>query len=106
MAADEDWQMSKLWRVPWTEVRYETKYEADDECYNCDWAFTLLNDFDLWEDMLADPAERHAQGMALMDDVVIAFDMLGWKVVCKDDPERRFPITRNDGFAPDWCEVD
>jgi hypothetical protein len=34
-----------------------------------------------------DPAERYEQGHAIMDDVLIAFDMLGWKVVAKDDPQ-------------------
>jgi hypothetical protein len=50
-----------------------------------------------------DPAERYDQGVAIMDDVLIAFDMLGWKVVCKDDPERGYPILRGDDFAPGWC---
>jgi len=53
-----------------------------------------------------DPAERYAQGIAIMDDVLIAFDMLGWKVVTKDDPAEtwdRYPILRDDDFRPDWC---
>ena len=104
--------MSKpVWRVPWTEVRHGTEYEEDDDWYNMDWAYTALNGWtDLWPgaitDTSADPDERYAQGEAIMDDVLIAFDMLGWKVVAKDDPQRGFPIMgRRDEFVPDWCDA-
>ena len=79
--------MKPVWRVPWTEVRYGTEYEGADECHNADWAFTLLgySCLDFWADVIADTSadERYAQGEAIMDDVLIAFDMLGWKVCAK-----------------------
>jgi hypothetical protein len=109
--AGGEWTMSKpVWRVPWTEVRHGTEHEEADEWHNMDWA-TVITDgcLDFWEDVIAgtsdDPAERYEQGVAIMDDVLIAFDMLGWKLVCKDDPKRCYPITRQDDFAPDLCEA-
>jgi hypothetical protein len=97
-------------RVPWTEVRHGTEYEEGDEKHNVDWANVVLDGcLDLWAAVIADtsddPAERYEQGVAIMDDVLIAFDMLGWKVVSKDDdPTHRYPILRDDEFAPDWCQ--
>jgi hypothetical protein len=108
--ADGEWTMSKsVWRVPWTAVRHGTEYEEGDVEHNENWANVLLDGcLDLWADVIAatsdDTAERYAQGVAVMDDVLIAFDMLGWKVVCKDDPQRSYPILRRNDFAPDWCE--
>jgi hypothetical protein len=99
----------KLWRVPWTEVRHGTEYEKSDIEHNEKWAYDLLDGcLDVWENVIADtsddPWERCEQGIAIMDDVLIAFDMLGWKLVSKDDPEsNRYPIMRSDNFAPDWC---
>jgi hypothetical protein len=101
--------MSKpVWRVPWTEVRHGTEYEAGDEEYKREWANILLGGecLDLWAEVMADidPSERYAQGEAMIDDVLIALDMIGWKVVAKDQPECGFPITgRQDEFVPDWC---
>jgi hypothetical protein len=95
--------------VPWTEVRRGTEYEEADVEHNMDWANVLLDGQFIWADELAampdDPQERYAQGIAIMDDVLIAFDMLGWKVVAKDPEEiwARYPIMRQDDFAPDWC---
>ena len=101
--------MSKpVWRVPWTEVRYGTEYEEGDTIHNVDWANVLLDGIlDFWKDIIAnapdDPAERYAQGVAVMDDVLIAFDQLGWKVVNKEDPQRLYPMLRGDDFRPDWA---
>jgi hypothetical protein len=103
--------MSKpVWRVPWTEVRHGTEYENSDVEHNETWANAVLDGQFIWvEDLAATPddwAERYEQGVAVMDDVLIAFDMLGWKVVTKDDPAKtwdRYPIMRGDDFAPDWC---
>jgi len=98
-----------VWRVPWTEVRYGTEYEESDEEHNMNWANALLDGcLDYWENVIADtsddPAERYGQRVAIMDDVLIAFDMLGWKVVSKDDPTHKYPILRGDDFCPDWCD--
>jgi hypothetical protein len=99
----------KTWRVPWTEVRYGTEYEKRDNEWNQDWAEALTDgNLDLWQQIIAaasdDPGERLVQGIAVMDDVLIAYDMLGWKLVPKDDSTHRYPILRNDDFRPDWCE--
>jgi hypothetical protein len=101
--------MSKpVWRVPWTEVRHGTEYEDSDIDHNEAWADVVTDGcLDFWTDVIAntsdDPAERSEQGIAIMDDVLIALDMLGWKVVCKDDPKCGYPILRDDDFRPDWC---
>jgi hypothetical protein len=99
---------NKTWRVPWTEVRHGTEYEEGDIEWNEEWANNLTDgNLDLWQQIIAaasdDPRERYVQGIAVMDDVLIALDMLGWKVVSKDDPTHHYPILRNDDFRPDWC---
>jgi hypothetical protein len=107
--ADGEPKMSKpVWRVPWTEVRHGTEYEAGDTDHNADWANVVLYGcLDLWADVIADASndqwERYEQGVAIMDDVLIAFDMLGWKVVAQDDPEQGYPILRDDDFRPAWA---
>ena len=99
----------KVWRVPWTEVRRGTEFEEADNEWNEDWADILLDgNLGLLQEVIdAAPdsdAGQYEQGVALMDDVLIAFDMLGWKVVCKNDDGRGYPILRNDDFVPDWCD--
>ena len=97
----------KPWRVPWTEVRHGTEYEESDVELNECWANLMLDGQFIWtEEMDAAPddlAGRLDQGIAVMDDVLIALDMLGWKVVSKDDPTARYPMLREDDFRPDWC---
>jgi hypothetical protein len=97
----------KPWRVPWTEVRHGTEYEEDDVDLNMCWATLMLDGQFIWtEEMDAapdDPVWRWEQGVAVMDDVLIALDVLGWKVVAKDDPAHGYPILRDDDFRPDWC---
>ena len=41
---------------------------------------------------------------SLTDEQVRALDVLGWKIVCKDDPDRRWPFGSSDHDSPDWCE--
>jgi hypothetical protein len=82
---------------------------AVDIDYNIDWANALLDgSLDLWKWIIANApdheGERCAQGVAVMDDVLIAFDMLGWKVVNKEDPEQRYPSLRDDDFRPARAE--
>jgi hypothetical protein len=100
--------MDSIWRVPWTEVRYGTEHEQSDIEFNTDWANDLLSgNLDLWKRIIANApdheGDRHAQGSAVTDDVAIALDMLGWKVVSQDDPKRRWPICRDDDFRPAWA---
>ena len=97
----------KLWRVPWTEVRHGTEYEESDKEHNEKWAYAMLDgDLGIWEAVIADTQtdRRMEQGVALMDDVLIAFDMVGWKVVSKDDPTHKYPIMRSDDFCPEWSD--
>jgi hypothetical protein len=99
---------NKIWRVPWAEVRHGTEYEEDDINHNNLLAHLLLDgDLGFWQCLINnapdDPWERYEQGIAIMDDVLVAFDMFGWKVVCKNDPEAHYPTSRSDDFAPVWC---
>jgi hypothetical protein len=41
---------------------------------------------------------------SLTDEQVKALDILGWKIVCKDDADRRWPFSSSDHDSPDWCE--
>ena len=47
-------------------------------------------------DVLCKVTDRHA----------VALDLQGWKIVHKDDPDRRWPFdSKSAGCAsPDWCE--
>ena len=96
--------MSDIYRVPWAEVRYGTEHEESDREFNENYANGLIDgDFDIWEWIIArtDADQRYEQGIAIMDDVLIAFDVLGWKLVSKDGPEL-YPMLRDDDFRPDW----
>ena len=57
-----------------------------------------------WLDERMDWAETVIN--TLTEDYVKALDILGWKIVCKDDPDRRWPFDRkkSDTSVPDWCE--
>jgi hypothetical protein len=64
---------------------YGQDVDAMSEDEQCDWANEVMDD---------------------SDPIAKALDFMGWKIVCKDDPDRRWPFDSSTAGCdcPDWCE--
>jgi hypothetical protein len=52
--------------------------------------------------------EQEQRFEEVIDDVMIAFDLMGWKLVTHDEfpgrPKHRWPMAAPHGLTPEWCD--
>jgi hypothetical protein len=87
----------------------------EDEDYNIDLAAELLDGYKLHDlfdaagqkkttddDEGWDAWQRHRE---VLDDILIAFDQLGWTVGCKTQPDKRWPMWSPHPLTPSWADT-
>ncbi len=97
------------WRVPWRTVSGGTEHEASDLEHNEILALELFEGIGLDPVTAAALSTRNWQGRAarlveITDDMMVAIDQLGWKVVPRDPlSPYRWPMAAHHDLCPDWC---
>jgi hypothetical protein len=99
----------KPWRLPWRTVRRGTQHEASDVRHNNNVAEEVFCGVRLDDVMAAalsadDWQDRAARFIEITDDLIVALDQLGWRLVPKDpSSEDRWPMAAHHDLCPDWC---